>query len=47
MYNNKANKKVLLLSSKHKFIKIEKSDKHSAEMIKFYDNTKFGVDMAD
>lgn len=38
---------MLLLSSKHKSIKIEKSDKRIPETIKFYNSTKFGVDMTD
>lgn len=39
--------KVLLLSSKHKFIKIEKSCKYILETILYYDKIKFGVDMTD
>ena len=47
MYKNKLNKKEFLLSSMHNSIEIEKSDKHIPETIRFYNSTKFGVDMTD
>lgn len=47
IYKSKPNKKVLLLSSKHKSIGIERSGKHIPETIRFYNSTKFGVDMTD
>lgn len=31
----------------HKSIEIEKSNKYIPEMINFYNNTKFGIDVAD
>ena len=47
IYKSKPNKKFLVLSSKHKFVKIEKTGKYIPETIAFYNNTKFGVDMTD
>ena len=47
IYKSKPNKKVLLLSSKHKSVKIEKDSKRLPETVVFYNNTKFGVDMTD
>ena len=47
VYKSKPNKKVFLLSSQHKSIKIEKSDKCIPETIKLYNSTKFGVDISD
>ena len=38
---------MLLLTSQHKSIKIEKCDKCIPETIKFYNSTKFGVDISD
>lgn len=36
-----------MLSSRHKSIRVEKSNKRLPETIKFYNSTKFGVDMTD
>lgn len=47
IYKSKPNKKVLLLSSKHKYVKIEETGKFIPETIAFYNHTKFGVDMTD
>lgn len=47
IYKSKPKKKVLLLSSKHKFVKIEKTNKCLPESIAYYNSTKFGVDMTD
>ncbi|XP_035735020.1 uncharacterized protein LOC118447313 [Vespa mandarinia] len=48
IYKSKPNKRVAVLSSKHKFVKIDKSNKNMLqESIQFYNSTKFGVDMAD
>lgn len=47
IYKSKPNKKVLLLSSKHKSVKIEKDGKRLPETVVFYNNTKYGVDMTD
>ncbi|XP_059563328.1 piggyBac transposable element-derived protein 4-like [Myotis daubentonii] len=48
IYKSKPNKRVAVLSSKHKFVKIDKSNKKMLpESIQFYNSTKFGVDMAD
>ena len=44
---SKPNKKVLLLSSKHKSLKIEKDGKHLPETVVFYNNTKFVVNMTN
>ena len=47
IYKSKPKKKVLPLSSRHSTIRIEKNGKCLPETIKFYNSTKFGVDMAD
>jgi len=47
IYKSKPNKKVLLLSSKHKSVTVEKNNKRLPETIKFYNSTKFGVDITD
>lgn len=48
IYKSKPNKRVAVLSSKHKFVKIYKSNKKMLpESIQFYNSTKFGVDMAN
>ena len=47
VYKSKPKKKVLVLSSKHNSIEIEKSSKRIPETIRFYNSTKFGVDVAD
>lgn len=47
IYKSKPNKKVLLLSSKHKFVSIENNDKRLPETVSYYNKTKFGVDMTD
>jgi hypothetical protein len=45
---SKPNKRVAVLGSQHKFVKIDKSNKKMLpESIQFYNSTKFGVDMAD
>lgn len=38
---------MLVLSSKHNSIEIEKSRKRIPETVRFYNSTKFGVDVAD
>ena len=47
IYKSKPNKKVLLLSSHHKNVKIEQNEKRIPETITFYNNTKYGVDVVD
>lgn len=47
IYKSKPNKKVLILSTKHKHIKIDKAAKKLPETVSFYNNTKFGVDITD
>uniref|UniRef100_A0A0C9QUB7 MJ0687 protein n=1 Tax=Fopius arisanus TaxID=64838 RepID=A0A0C9QUB7_9HYME len=48
IYKSKPNKKLAVLSSKHKFIKIDRSNrKMFTDSIQFYNKTKFGVDMTD
>ncbi|XP_055378966.1 piggyBac transposable element-derived protein 4-like [Condylostylus longicornis] len=47
IYKSKATKKVLLLSTKHTSVSIEKSKKQLPETIAFYNKTKCGVDMTD
>jgi uncharacterized ubiquitin-like protein YukD len=47
IYKSKPNKKVLILSSKHKSVNIEKNKKQTPETITYYNNTKFGVDVLD
>lgn len=47
IYKSKPNKKVLVLSSKHKSVKIEKDGKRLPETVTLYNNTKFGVDVTD
>ncbi|KAK9674865.1 Transposase IS4 [Popillia japonica] len=47
IYKSTPNKKVLLLSSKHKYVKIEEKGKCIPETIAFYNNTKVGVHMTD
>nr|XP_003708046.2 PREDICTED: uncharacterized protein LOC100876414 [Megachile rotundata] len=47
MYKSKANKKVLLFSSKHRNVGIAKNEKRVLETISFYNNTKYGVDILD
>ena len=47
IYKSKPNKKVAVLSSKHKFVKIYISNKKMLpQSIKFYNSTKFGIDIA-
>lgn len=46
VYKSKSIKKKCLCSM-HKSIEIEKSNKYIPEMISFYNNTKFGIDVAD
>ncbi|XP_026475643.1 uncharacterized protein LOC113389687 [Ctenocephalides felis] len=47
IYKSKPTNKVLLLSSKHKFVKVENNDKRLPETVSYYNKTKFGVDMTD
>jgi len=47
IYKSKPNKKVLLLNSKHKSVTVEKNNIRLPETIKFYNSTKFGVDITD
>ncbi|KAK2574897.1 hypothetical protein KPH14_012617, partial [Odynerus spinipes] len=47
IYESKPKKKVLLLSSKHRSVKIEKTDKSLPETVSYCNQSKFGVDMAD
>lgn len=47
IYKVKPNKKVLILSSMHSSVEIEKSDTRISETIRFYNSTKFGVDVTD
>lgn len=47
VYKSKPNKKVVLLSTKHKGVKIDTSSKKLPETISFYNKTKFGVDVTD
>ncbi|XP_043506207.1 uncharacterized protein LOC122526717, partial [Polistes fuscatus] len=47
IYKSKPKKKVFILSSKHKCIKIGKSNKKLPETVEFYNKTKFGVDITD
>lgn len=47
IYKSKPNKKVLLLSTKHKNITIEKNKKLVPETVTYYNSTKYGVDVLD
>lgn len=47
VYKSKPTKKVLLLSTKHNSVNIEKDNKKLPETIIFYNKTKFGVYMTD
>ena len=47
VYKSKSNVKVLLLSTKHAGIQVEDNYKHVTEIIAFYNNTKFVVDIVD
>ncbi|KAL2722912.1 piggyBac transposable element-derived protein 4-like [Vespula maculifrons] len=47
IYKAKPNKKVLILSSMHSSVKIEKSDTRIPKTIRFYNSTKFSVDVND
>lgn len=47
VYKSKPNKKVLLLSTKHKGVKIQDNFKKLPETVSFYNKTKFGVDVTD
>lgn len=47
IYKAKTNKKVLILSSMHSSVKIEKSDTRIPKTIRFYNSTKFSVDVND
>ena len=47
VYKSKSNVKVLLLSTKHAGIQVKDNYKHVTEIIAFYNNTKFDVDIVD
>uniref|UniRef100_A0A1A9VD69 DDE_Tnp_1_7 domain-containing protein n=1 Tax=Glossina austeni TaxID=7395 RepID=A0A1A9VD69_GLOAU len=47
MLETKPNKKVLILSSIDSPVEIEKNDTRKPETIRFYNSTKFGVDVTD
>lgn len=47
IYKRKRNKKVSVLSSMHKTVTIEKDGKRIPETVRFYNDTKFGVDVTD
>uniref|UniRef100_A0A1B0B4S7 PiggyBac transposable element-derived protein domain-containing protein n=1 Tax=Glossina palpalis gambiensis TaxID=67801 RepID=A0A1B0B4S7_9MUSC len=47
IYKAKPNKKVLILSSMHSPVEIEKNDTRIPKTIRFYNSTKFGVDVTD
>ena len=47
IYKSKPNKKVNLLSSIHKLVQIDNFDKRLPETVKYYNSTKFGVDVTD
>lgn len=47
VYKSKKNKKVLILSSKHKNVKINANEKKVPETIQYYNQSKFGVDTLD
>lgn len=47
VYKSKPTKKVSILSTKHKSIKIDSDPKKLPETIAFYNKTKFGVDVLD
>jgi len=47
IYKSKPNKKVVLLGSKHKYVKVETARKRLPDCIEFCNKTKCGVDMTD
>ena len=47
IYKSKRNLKVLLLSTKHTYIKLKDNNKHTPQTITYYNDTKFGVDVVD
>jgi DNA polymerase elongation subunit (family B) len=47
IYKGKPDKKVLFLSLKHKSVTIEKNKRQTPEIITYYNNTKFDVDVLD
>ncbi|XP_035739246.1 piggyBac transposable element-derived protein 4-like [Vespa mandarinia] len=47
VYKSKPNKKILILSTKHKHVTIDKTVKKLPETVSFYNRTKFGVDVTD
>lgn len=47
IYKSKPKLKVLLLSTKHTFVKLESNYKCVSTTITFYNKTKFGVDVVD
>ena len=47
IYKTKPNKKVIILSTKHKNVKINNDRKRIPETVAYYNKTKFGVDVTD
>lgn len=47
IYKSKPRKKVVILSTKHKTVKIKNNRKKTPETISYYNKTKFGVDIVD
>nr|XP_012148086.1 PREDICTED: piggyBac transposable element-derived protein 4-like [Megachile rotundata] len=47
IYKAKTRKKVLILSSMHNSVQVEKNDTRTPETIQLYNSTKFGVDVTD
>ena len=47
MYKSKPNKKVVLLSSMHNSVNIDKMDKCLSETVKYYNAKKFEVDVTN
>ena len=47
VYQGKTNKKVMLLSTVHKNVTISEDGKKIPEYVKYYDETKYGVDVID
>lgn len=46
-YQGKKNKNVILLSTLHSSVEFESNEKKTPDVIKFYNSTKFGVDVLD
>ena len=47
IYKTKPSKKVIILSTKHKYVKINNDRKRIPETVAYYNKTKFGVDVTD